>query len=289
MGKERVQAASVPWGDISAAIAANQQRSVSLAVANSAATSIAALPEPAALPWLPGWTEDTTASIADIVSFALWVRDPMYRGATTSVRRAMEREEASALLQASEKAWRDHNGRARSWVRKHLEEDLRARSAGADPAPDAWETARTVRRAALLVDYVCVMRGLRVALWWPEHHCVAVIGTGDVVVNVNATSGHIMMNATGWTVAASAWPALLAMAQDMTWQPAANGPSAGTMTVAQIQEALMAIQPDSLKTGSRLVLWNRLQWARLERSLRGLPDPIETDVHLATSAPALSS
>jgi hypothetical protein len=290
MGKERNQAASVPWGDISAAIAANPQRGVALLQGGGAAGSIAALPVAQAVEWLPGWTEDTTASIADIVSFVLWIRDPMYRTATVGVRRAMEREEASALLQASEKAWRDHNGRLRGWVRKHLEEDLRQRSAGGDPAPDAWEATRVNRRAAHLVDYVCVMRNIRVSLWWPEHHATTVIGTGDRVVNLNATSGHVLLpTATaGWTVESSSWPALLTKAKEMTWQPAACAPSLGAMTVAQIQEALTAIQPDALKTGGRLVLWNRLQWARLERSLKGLPDPTETDALLAIAAPVQS-
>lgn len=289
MGKERNQAASVPWGDMSAAIQANPQRSVGLTVtANTATGSVAALPAETTVEWLPGWTEDTTTSIPDIVSFVLWIRDPMYRAAAAGVRRAMEREEASALLQASEKAWRDHNGRQRGWVRKHLEEDLRARSGGAEPAPDAWETARTARRAALLVDYVCVMRGVRVGLWWPEHHAVAVIGVGDRVVNMNCTSGRVLIGAAGWQVAAPSWPLLLGAAKEMTWAPAACAPSMGTMTVAQIQEALMTIQSDALKTGGRLVLWNRLQWARLERSLRGLPDPIETDVLHPTADPAQS-
>ncbi len=289
MGKDRNQAASVPWGDMSAAIQANPRRSVGLTVnPSTAAGSIAALPAETSVDWLPGWTEDTTTSIPDIVSFALWIRDPMYRAASTGVRRAMEREEASSLLQASEKAWRDHNGRARGWVRKHLEEDLRARSGGADPAPDAWEVARTQRRAALLVDYVCVMRGLRLGLWWPEHHAVTVIGVGDRVVNLDCTSGRVLMGSAGWVTPAAQWPLLLAAAKEMTWQPSANAPSPGTATVAQIQEKLMLVQPDALKTGGRLVLWNRLQWVCLERSLRGLPGPTETDVHLASVDPALS-
>lgn len=289
MGKERNQAASVPWGDMIAAIQANPQRSLTLETsATSAAGSVAALPVDTAVDWLPGWTEDTTTSLPDIVSFVLWIRDPMYRTAAAGVRRAMEREEASALLQASEKAWRDHNGRQRGWVRKHLEEDLRARSSGADPAPDAWELVRVNRRAALLVDYVCVMRGQRVGLWWPEHHAVTVIGTGDRVVNLNCTSGRALIGSAGWVVNALSWPTLLETAKEMTWSPATCAPSMGAMTVAQIQEALMTIQPDALKTGGRLVIWNRLQWARLVRSLKGLPDPIETGVPLSSVDPALS-
>jgi hypothetical protein len=76
------------------------------------------------LPWLPDFTEDTTFVISDAVSLALWIRDPLFRTATPSVRRAMEKEEAAFLLHSSEVAWKEKGGKARGWVRKHLEEDL---------------------------------------------------------------------------------------------------------------------------------------------------------------------
>lgn len=274
MGRERDNAASVPWNDLAAAIQANPQRSLALQVpARTATASVAALPADEALPWLPGWTEDTTFTVSDMVSFVLWIRDPMYRGATAAVQRIMEKEEAAALLHGSEAAWKEHgSGKGRGWVRKHLEEDLRHRSGGGDPAPDAWEAVRSQRRAALLVDYICTVRGLRVALWWPEQKVVSVIGEGNQVVGLNCTSGHVLLGpgTSGWKVPAAAWPALLATAKDMTWQPAASLPSVGSMTMAQIQDAIALLAPDAPKTGNRTVLWNRLQWLRLERSLSGI-------------------
>lgn len=277
-GKERDNAASVPWSELEAAIQANPQRGLGLQVpARTATASVAALPTEEPLTWLPGWTEDTTFTVSDIVSFVLWIRDPMYRGATAAVRRVMEKEEAAALLHGSEAAWKEHGsgsgggGKARGWVRKHLEEDLRHRSGGGDPAPDAWEAVRTQRRAALLVDYICTVRGLRVALWWPEQKMVSVIGVGGEVVGLNCTSGHVLLGpgTSGWKVAATAWPALLSTAKDMTWQPAASAPAVGSMTMAQIQDAIALIKPDAPKTGNRTTLWTRLQWLRFEQSLAG--------------------
>jgi hypothetical protein len=281
MGKGKSEAASVSWTALQAAIAANPQRSDRLTT-GSASASLAALPaHDVTLSWLPGWTEDTTFTISDAVSFAVWVRDPLYRTATVAVRRAMEMEEAAALLHASEAAWKQHNGRVRGWVRKHLEEDLRHRASGGDPAPDAWETIRTTKRAALLLDYICVMRGLRAALWWPEQKAVTVVPLSGVspatpVVQMNCISGRILLGPDGFTVAGAAWPALLLTAADTTWAPPACGASIGAQTVAQIQGQLDAIAPGQQENrqGGRVGLWNRLQWARLVRALNGHEDAI---------------
>jgi hypothetical protein len=290
----------VAWADLSAAIQANPQRGLSLG--NGMAFSLMAMPDtPTTLEWMSGgWTEDTTFTIPDVVSFVLWIRDPLYRAAAPSLRRAMEVEEAQALLHGSEQAWSDQHGRSRGWVRKHLEEDLRARASGAEPAPDAWEAVRTQRRAALLVDYVCVMRGVRVALWWPgtvmesqrqlrvaetvaqplnlqrvagaastEKTSVTMIpGNAGPVAQLNAVSGHVLMKADGtMTMEATEWPALVSEAQ-ATWFPAPCAPSIGSSTVAQIQERLALIDPSADRTGNRATLWTRLMWVTLLASLR---------------------
>ena len=266
----------VAWAELSAAIQANPQRGLSLG--NGMAFSLMAMPDtPTTLEWLTGdWTEDTTFTIPDVVSFVLWVRDPLYRAAAPSLRRAMEVEEAQALLHGSEQAWSDQHGRSRGWVRKHLEEDLRARASGAEPAPDAWEAVRTQRRAALLVDYVCVMRGIRVALWWPvagaastEKTTVTMIpGNAGPVAQLNAVSGHILMKADGtMTMEATEWPTLVSEAQ-ATWFPAPCAPSISSSTVAQIQERLALIDPSADRTGNRATLWTRLMWVTLLASLR---------------------
>lgn len=271
MGKERDLAASVPWANMMAAIQANSMREASLGLGGAASAVVAMPMDSPALEWLGGgWTDDTSFTVPDAVSFALWVRDPLYRTASAGVRRAMEAEEATALLNASEKAWRDHNGRVRGWIRKHLEEDLRGRSGSADPAPDFWESVRTQRRTALLLDYVCVMRSIRIALWWPEHKSVTIIPAASApnltaatpVTQLNATSGRILLGPKGESsVPPLTWALeVLPAGVEMSWTPPASIAAMSSMTVAQIQEAIALLDPTAEKTGGRQVLWNRLHW-----------------------------
>lgn len=277
----------VSWTEIEQAIKLNPQRGVSLSGEGAASASVAAIPSgEAKLKWLPGWTEDDSMTVMDGVALSLWVRDPMYRAASPPIRRSMEMEEAAWLLHESEPAWKEHNGRVRGWVRKHLEEDLRLRAGGGEPAPDAFEAIRGTKRAALLMDYICVMRDLRVALWWPEHKAVTVIpASGSKVTEVvqfNCLSGRIMMAAGGqYKVSGSTWPMLLEKAGDIVWAPAASISAAGGQTVAQIQERIAALPggADQPKTGGRTVLWNRLHWLTLVVSLNGQESPVDITDH----------
>jgi len=283
----RSLAASVPWSQIKTAIATNSQASHGLLSGKSAMSATASLPADIPVPWLPaGWREDTTCSIGDIVSFALWIRDPMYRTATTNIRRAMEMEEAAALLHAIDAAWKDN--KSRGWVRKHLEEDLRDRAAGVAAPPDAWESVRSLRRAAMLVDYVCIQKGIRVALWWPDCNTVTCIPCSPcspcempsdaaepsaVVYNLNCTTGKSLVGLTGAAYPAVQWTSLHVLAKSggngFTWIPPACAPSIGSLTVAAIYEQIIALKADEPKIGGRIVLWNRLQWLRLCKSLEG--------------------
>ena len=265
MGKQQHQAASVSWAEMSAAVQSNPHRESSLQT-----DTFASIPDEAALSWFPrpGWTEDTTVNVTDAVSFALWIRDPLYRVAAPAIRRSMEMEEAATLLHASETAWAQYNGRARGWIRKHLEEDLRTRSGGGDPVVDAWEAIRTTKRAALLLDYVCVFRGLRVALWWPDQKSVTVVPLTSpmktAIHQVNCLSGRVLLGPSGEIeIPAASWPELTIGSSEIVWTPPASAPSIGALTVAQISERIQALQPTGVRTGGRTVLWNRLMWLTL--------------------------
>ena len=275
MGKH--QAASVSWTEISAAIRANPKRSVGLQMGTASAT-VSTLPDETVISWISGgWTEDASFTVTDPVSFSLWIRDPLYRIATPAIRRSMEMEEAAFLLHSSEIAWKQHNGRTRSWIRKHLEEDLRLRAGGGDPAPDAWEAIRTTKRAALLLDYVCVVRSLRVALWWPDLKAVTVVplsgSTAPAVAQLNCLSGRMLIGPAGeLSVPAATWPNLLLKASaDIVWAPPASAPSIGSNTVAQIHDRIQLISGSQtyVRTGGRTAIWNRLMWLTLEASLNG--------------------
>ena len=278
MGRLTHQAASVAWSEIEEAVKANPHRGIGLQ-GGSASTSVSSIPSEEAVKWLgePQWSEDMSFVVKDGVAFSLWIRDPLYRVAAPAIRRSMEMDEASFLLHSSEDAWKQHNGRVRGWVRKHLEEDLRLRSGGGDPAPDAWESIRTTKRAALLLDYICVIRSLRIALWWPDQNAVTVVPlTGSAatdIAQINCLSGRILVAPTsGVMVPCPTWPALLLKASsEIVWFPPACAPSVGAQTVAQIHDRIQAMHPENpyVRTGGRAALWNRFMWLTLEASLHG--------------------
>jgi hypothetical protein len=274
--------ASVSWGAIKEAIGANPQRHNGLARKGGAAASVASIPDTGAkVTWLGSmettWTEDTTFSISDVVSLVLWIADPLYRSAALSVRRIMEMEEATTLIQGIDTNWRRLHGKARGWVRKHLEEDLRARSAGGDPAPNAWGLIRSNKRAALLADYVFMCRDMRAALWWPdEKACTVLPLTGPPIsagiIQLNCVSERILLDGVGdYRVAAQAWPAVLAAATEMSWAPPLCAPSIGAQTVAHIQEKMDALEKGLSRTGGRTGMWNRYLWTLMCHEFNGVP------------------
>jgi hypothetical protein len=282
MGKERHLAATVEWGILEEAIRANPHNTiVPPCLAKNATAAVLSLPsEETPVSWLPaGWTEDTTFTITDPISLALWLSEPIYRSASPAVRRTMEMEEASNLMNAIDSAWKAQNGRARGWVRKHLEEDLRGRSSGEDPLPNAWEEVRTKKRTALLLDYVCCMRRFRIALWWKEQSIYTVFpltgGTGPIP-QLNAESAHMLIGPAGFTVSPAEWVRMIPAAEltsGCKWQAPAAAPSAGSLTVSQIQELLReayrAIGYTDVNTNmNRTALWNSLQWAQLLRDFQ---------------------
>lgn len=284
----RVAAMTVTWEEMSEAIQANPRRNTALERGASASSSVVAMPAPEAVTWLPGWSEDTTFTVTDVVSFSLWISDPMYQSATASVRRIMETEEATALLNGMEEAWKTLNGKARGWVRKHLEEDLRARSAGADPSTDAWEMLRTVKRTAQLADYICIVRNIRLALWWPTASAVSVLPLSgvstDKIVQINCDSGHVLVDAGGsFRIAAAAWPACLyaaaAAESPPVWTQPLCAPSVGSMTVSQIIARLTEVAGPLIEgskwPSGRAVLWTRLLWESLVVELTKVtPQPL---------------
>ena len=70
-------------------------------------------------------------------------------------------------------------------------------------------------------------------------------------------------------MAAATWPAVLAVASEMSWTPPLCAPSIGAQTVAQIQEKMDALEKGLSRTGGRTGMWNRYLWTLLTHDLEG--------------------
>ena len=208
--------------------------------------------------WLPGWSEDQSILVQDAIALSLWIREPLYRTATESVRGLMEMEEATSLLNMIDTAGRGHG-----WIRKHLEEDLRARGGGAPAVTNFWDLARSQKRAAQLVDYISTVRGFRIGLWWPEMRAVTnipLLPSIPTLILVNCETCRVLIGPSGFELPDSSWDSTLVLS-DMTWFVPPSAPSCGATTVGQITEELESFRPGPHK-GNRNQLWRALQYEK---------------------------
>jgi hypothetical protein len=131
------------------------------------------------------------------------------------------------------------------------------------------------------MDYACMVRGVRVALWSAAQERVTVIPMtvgGDSIptfIQFAVDSARVLIGPgpSGYQMegGATAWPALLE-SSPFRWMPPVSAPSAGAQTVAQIQDALEALGSgsSSIKKRSRGEMWTSLQWAMFVRDLAGM-------------------
>jgi len=241
----------VSWSDLTEAIQANPTRT-QIPGGGAVTASVASLPTDISVPWLPGWSADSD-TLLDIVALSLWIRDPMYRAATEGTKAIMEMEEATYLLNHHEKAYKEYTGH--SWIRKHLEEELRARSSGAPASPDFWTTVKTTKRTASLVDYVCRVRGFRVGLFYSDGvTTIPLLSSEDLVL---VSGSHVLVGPMGFKLSKALWSDVM-IKSDLPWFIPACIQSVGATTTAQILERLKAVKPGVYK-GNRLTLWRLLQ------------------------------
>lgn len=239
----------VSWPAVSEAIQANPHKTVQIG-GGPASASLLALPVDTDVPWLPGWSHDTN-QLLDVVAASLWIREPLYRSATSSVKQTMEMEEATFLMNQIEAAYKTYTGH--TWVRKHLEEELRLRSGGSLAAPDFWASVRTTKRLSQLVDYVCRLRGFRLCLFYPgqnEVTNVPLLSHGlppEKVTLVDTEACRVLLGASCTLQTAI-------LKSEMTWFVPLSESSIGATTMAQILQGLQALEPGIYK-GNRPTLW----------------------------------
>jgi hypothetical protein len=196
---------------------------------------------PSTIPASDELSEDPSTMITDPISLSLWIRDPLFRIANASIRNSMKFEETTFLIESTDSAWATH-GKIRGWVRKHLEEDLRSPTLFSCN----WDTIRTSKRAALLLDYICFIRDFRVALWFDKVVTVIPFSVSNTkITHVDCVSSTITIG-----------PHPNFFDEGIQWVPPACAPSIGTQTVAQVTASAELLGPDpDLKTESKKELW----------------------------------
>ena len=104
----------------------------------------------------------------DPVCIAIELQDAMYSIASPNVRLAMECEEARRLESMVDRLYKEESGRSRGWTKTKLTEFIVPRAAGRPKIPFDWSAIWTQKEASALLDFVCLAKGIRLAVWKSE-------------------------------------------------------------------------------------------------------------------------
>lgn len=113
-----------------------------------------------------------TTRFMDPICLAIERTDPMYSIATRNVQQSLECEEARRLEARIGELYKEESGRSRGWVKTKLEAFFLPRAAVGSrvQAKDAfaWDKIWTDKEASAILDFVCLAKGIRLAVWKDE-------------------------------------------------------------------------------------------------------------------------
>jgi len=108
----------------------------------------------------------------DPIAIAMTQQDPMYDIATPHIKQSLECAEAQRLEGMLDALYKSESGRSRGWVKTHLTSFLLPRAASGASVPPkevfSWDNLRTDKQPSACLDFVCLAKGIRVAVWYED-------------------------------------------------------------------------------------------------------------------------
>lgn len=126
--------------------------------------------------------------IIDPIVIGLERRDPLYADAPLRTQRTIEQEEATRLEASLDELYRSQSGRSRGWTKVGLEAMLKPRCASGgdiaalDRAKKAflWAVVYDDKPTSAFLDFVCVAKQIRVAIWFEKERRVVLYPAADI-------------------------------------------------------------------------------------------------------------
>jgi hypothetical protein len=115
--------------------------------------------------------------------------EPLYNSAPRLTKHQMEITEAQRLEALMNEVYAKESGRSRGWTKTGLEQMLKARCASGGDIKELerarvsfpWKLIRDDKLASAFLDFVCVCKQIRVAVWDTESKIVALYPAADPV------------------------------------------------------------------------------------------------------------
>lgn len=128
-------------------------------------------------------------TVVDPVVIGIEHSDPLYSSAPRLTKHQMEITEAQRLEAMMSEVYSKESGRSRGWTKTGLEQMLKARCASGGDIKELerarvsfpWKLIRDDKLASAFLDFVCVCKQARVAVWDTEAKIVALYPAADPV------------------------------------------------------------------------------------------------------------
>jgi hypothetical protein len=135
----------------------------------------------------------------DPICIGIESRDAMYSMASSNVRQSIECEEARAIEGLLAELYKSESGRSRGWTKTKLEEFLVPRAAvgGRIAAKQAfdWSKIWSEKTESAILDFLCLAKGIRVAVWNTVQNTVGVWPAADRTSSTKTpTLYHVSLN-----------------------------------------------------------------------------------------------
>ena len=125
--------------------------------------------------------------VVDPIVIGLEHTDPLYIGAPERTQRAIECECAQRLESQLDALYKSEAGRSRGWTKVGLEAMIKPRCASGGDLREldrakkgfSWETVSEDKGASAFLDFVCVAKGIRIAVWFSAAKKVIVFPAAD--------------------------------------------------------------------------------------------------------------
>lgn len=134
-------------------------------------------------------------TVVDPIVIGMEHSDPLYNSAPRLTKHQMEITEAQRLEAMMNDVYSKESGRSRGWTKTGLEQMLKARCASGGDIKELerarvsfpWKLIRDDKLASAFLDFVCVCKQIRVAVWDTEAKIVALYPAADPLSKPSAT------------------------------------------------------------------------------------------------------
>ena len=125
----------------------------------------------------------------DPISIDLFDKIQLYDNSSYSAKKQFECEEAQRIESLLGELYKSQNGRSRGWTKSGLESLIRPRCASGGDIKEldkskmafTWQLVDSDKLYSAFLDYICISKNIRIAVWFEEEKHVIVFPAADKI------------------------------------------------------------------------------------------------------------